>query len=170
MPVKNLLKITVATMVFSMWGCSSTQKNEEVVMTNEEVSGAETNAMTSVLSPTDKQSKDFEALRKQQMVFFDFDKSRIKPKFRDMLRAHASFLIDNKSTTIQIEGHCDELGTPEYNIALGERRARSVQRYLQSLGVSKSQMSIVSYGEEKPLASGSSEEAYQKNRRAVLVY
>ncbi|MBL6735153.1 MAG: OmpA family protein, partial [Shewanellaceae bacterium] len=135
MPSKNVLKITIATLLFSMSGCSSTEKNEEVVMTNEEVSGAQTNSMTSVLSSTDKKNKNFDDLRKQQIVFFDFDNSRIRPAFRDMLRAHASYLIDNKSTKIQIEGHCDERGTPEYNIALGERRAKSVQRYLQSLGV-----------------------------------
>jgi peptidoglycan-associated lipoprotein len=71
---------------------------------------------------------------------------------------------------VTIEGHCDERGTPEYNIALGERRAKAVVQYLQNLGVSGAQLSTVSYGEEKPLIRASSNEAYAKNRRGVIVY
>ena len=87
-----------------------------------------------------------------------------------MLRAHAAYLVENKGTTITIEGHCDERGTPEYNIALGERRAKATKRYLNSLGVANSQMETVSYGEEKPLVSEHNSKAYAQNRRAVLVY
>ena len=87
-----------------------------------------------------------------------------------MLDAHANFLRSNPSYKVTVEGHADERGTPEYNIALGERRANAVAKYLQALGVPVSQISIVSYGEEKPLVLGQGEEAYAKNRRAVLVY
>ena len=87
-----------------------------------------------------------------------------------MLAAHASYLSKNPALKVTIEGHADERGTPEYNIALGERRAEAVSNYLQALGVQADQISIVSYGEEKPLLLGQSEDVYAKNRRAVLVY
>lgn len=87
-----------------------------------------------------------------------------------MLAAHAAYLSKDASLKVTIEGHADERGTPEYNIALGERRAQAVAKYIQALGVQADQISIVSYGEEKPLVLGQSEDAYAKNRRAVLVY
>jgi peptidoglycan-associated lipoprotein len=87
-----------------------------------------------------------------------------------VLDAHAAFLSENSDVKVLIEGHADERGTPEYNIALGERRAKSVVTYLETMGVSASQLSIVSYGEEKPMIKDRSEDAFAKNRRAVLVY
>lgn len=86
------------------------------------------------------------------------------------MQAHAQYLRDNPDSRIIIEGHTDERGTPEYNIALGERRARSVARYMQNLGVDVNQLSIVSYGEEKPVDPGHAESSWQKNRRAVINY
>ena len=86
------------------------------------------------------------------------------------MQAHAKYLRENPDAHIIIEGHTDERGTPEYNIALGERRARSVARYMQNLGVDVNQLSIVSYGEEKPLVVGHNENAWAKNRRAVINY
>ncbi|HAS3827899.1 TPA: peptidoglycan-associated lipoprotein Pal, partial [Vibrio cholerae] len=94
----------------------------------------------------------------------------IASDYEAMLAAHAAYLVKNPSLRVTIEGHADERGTPEYNIALGERRAQAVAKYLEALGVQAGQLSIVSYGEEKPLVLGQSEEAYAKNRRAVLVY
>ena len=79
-------------------------------------------------------------------------------------------VIDNSDVKVLVEGHADERGTPEYNIALGERRAKSVVTYLENMGVSADQISVVSYGEEKPMLKDRSEEAFAKNRRAVLVY
>ncbi|MDX1269970.1 MAG: peptidoglycan-associated lipoprotein Pal, partial [Oceanisphaera sp.] len=90
--------------------------------------------------------------------------------YAQVLEAHASFLRSNPSVSILVEGHADERGTPEYNIALGERRAKAVTSYLQSLGVSGSQLAIVSYGEEKPADTSHTESAFSQNRRAVLVY
>ncbi|MGQ7179132.1 peptidoglycan-associated lipoprotein Pal, partial [Escherichia coli] len=84
--------------------------------------------------------------------------------------AHANFLRSNPSYKVTVEGHADERGTPEYNISLGERRANAVKMYLQGKGVSADQISIVSYGKEKPAVLGHDEAAYSKNRRAVLVY
>ena len=103
-------------------------------------------------------------------ILFDFDKSMIRPEFIKILDAHASFLVANPEKSVTIEGHADEKGTPEYNIALGERRAMSVATYLESMGVALSQMNVVSYGEEKPVNLEHSAEAWAENRRAELAY
>lgn len=103
-------------------------------------------------------------------IHFDFDKAAIKPEFTKILDAHASFLVANPAKSVTIEGHADERGTPEYNIALGERRAVSVAIYLESMGVASSQIGVVSYGEEKPVNLEHSEAAWAANRRAELAY
>ena len=103
-------------------------------------------------------------------IYFDFDKATVRPEFVETLQAHGAFLTANPSVRVTVEGHTDERGTPEYNIALGERRAQSVQSYLANLGVAAGQLSVVSYGEEKPVDAGNTEDAFAKNRRAVLVY
>lgn len=109
-------------------------------------------------------------LQKNKVVYFDLDKYGVSPEFVQMLNMHAVFLRDNPSRKVTVEGHADERGTPEYNIALGERRATAVKMYLQSKGVSADQIFIVSYGKEKPAVLGYNEMAYAKNRRAVLVH
>ncbi|MBT1450032.1 peptidoglycan-associated lipoprotein Pal [Glaciecola sp. XM2] len=109
-------------------------------------------------------------LESQQTVYFDFDRATIKSEFFPVLRKHAEFLVKNPGQTVVIEGHTDSRGTPEYNIALGERRAKAVETFFQNEGVSASQISVVSYGEEKPSVTGTSEYAFAQNRRAVVVY
>jgi peptidoglycan-associated lipoprotein len=109
-------------------------------------------------------------LESSNVVYFDFDRSSVKADFTSVLDTHAAYLVKNPDQTIVIEGHCDNRGTPEYNIALGERRAKSVETYLRNAGVSSSQISVVSYGEEKPAVQGASEMAFAQNRRGVLVY
>ena len=106
----------------------------------------------------------------QRVVYFDFDKSDIKPEFLDTLTAHAKYLVANPTQKIRIEGYTDERGTVEYNIALGDRRAQAVRRYLLFQGVTADQISTVSYGESHPADSGHDETAWAKNRRAVIVY
>lgn len=110
------------------------------------------------------------ALRENNTIYFNYDSDLIQDQYVGVMQAHAQYLRDNPDSRIIIEGHTDERGTPEYNIALGERRARSVARYMQNLGVDVNQLSIVSYGEEKPVDPGHSEAAWAKNRRAVINY
>lgn len=98
-------------------------------------------------------------------IGFAFDSSALSAKAQATLKDSARYLLDTKKA-VQIEGHCDERGTSEYNLALGERRARAAYDYLRSLGVRKDQMSTISYGEELPLDPGHDEEAWSKNRRA----
>ena len=106
----------------------------------------------------------------EKMFFFDFDSSEIRPEYIPTLRAHAEYLIANPDQRVVIEGHCDERGSREYNMALGERRANAVRRFLEAEGVDPAQLETVSYGEEKPLDPRHNEEAWAVNRRAVLVY
>ena len=100
------------------------------------------------------------------LVYFDFDKSEVRPDMRAIMDAKARFLQEFPSIRVQIEGHCDERGTVEYNIALGHRRSQSSKDYLVSLGVKSSRVDTVSYGEERPADSRSNEAGWAKNRRA----
>jgi peptidoglycan-associated lipoprotein len=102
-------------------------------------------------------------------VHFDFDKYDIRPGDAEILKENAALLVKFPNVTIQIEGHCDERGTVEYNLALGERRANSAKGYLISLGIPEKRISTISYGKEKPLDPGHNEEAWAKNRRAHTV-
>ena len=99
-------------------------------------------------------------------VNFGFDSSELNSSAQSTLRQNADWLKKNSGTRVVVEGHCDERGTPEYNMALGERRASSVKSYLRSLGVASDNMSTVSYGEELPLDTGHTESAWSQNRRA----
>jgi peptidoglycan-associated lipoprotein len=98
-------------------------------------------------------------------IHFDFDKYDIRPGDAEILKENAALLMKNPGVKIQIEGHCDERGTVEYNLALGERRANSAKRYLSSLGLTANRISTISYGKEKPLDPGHNEQAWAKNRR-----
>jgi peptidoglycan-associated lipoprotein len=102
-------------------------------------------------------------------IHFDFDQYDLTPKAREILSRNAGLLLKHPQVTIQVEGHCDERGTIEYNLALGERRSNSAQQYLVSLGVSPNRISTISYGEEMPVDLGHHEEAWAKNRRAHFI-
>lgn len=102
-------------------------------------------------------------------IHFDFDKSFIREDAKPVLAKVAGAMKANRSMSLLIEGHCDERGTAEYNLALGERRAEATKKYLQSLGVGAASLSTVSFGEEKPLDPGHTEAAWAKNRRAHFV-
>ena len=104
-----------------------------------------------------------------QDVLFDYDKYNIRPESRPALDAAASFMNENMNLNIVIEGHCDDRGTNEYNLALGERRAKSTKTYLVSLGVAASRIITITYGEEKPTCTMNSESCWQSNRRAHFV-
>ncbi|MBU1319115.1 MAG: peptidoglycan-associated lipoprotein Pal [candidate division Zixibacteria bacterium] len=99
-------------------------------------------------------------------AYFDFDKYNLRSDARTALEANAKLLKDNPKVTVMIEGHCDERGTVEYNLALGEKRARTAMDYLKSLGIPVGRMEIISYGKERPVATGHDEVSWQKNRRA----
>ena len=103
-------------------------------------------------------------------VYFDFDSSAISSDDEEVIKHHGKYLALNSSASVRIEGHTDERGSREYNIALADRRAQSVKRLLTFQGASSSQIIVISYGEEKPAALGHDESAWQLNRRAELIY
>jgi len=104
------------------------------------------------------------------VIYFDFDQAEIKPEFTAVVQAHGQRLAGNASLQVRLEGHTDERGSREYNIGLGERRAQSVRRALMLNGANASQITTVSYGEERPVATGSDEESWRLNRRVEIVY
>lgn len=104
------------------------------------------------------------------VIYFDFDQSELRPEYADLLARHAANLANNGSAAVRLEGHTDERGSREYNIGLGERRSQSVRRLLLIQGASANQISTVSFGEERPAAFGSDEEAHQLNRRVEITY
>lgn len=106
----------------------------------------------------------------QRVIYFDFDSSEIRNEFVDAIAAHGRFLAGNATVRVRLEGHTDERGSREYNIGLSERRAQTVKRALALQGVQEAQIATVAYGEERPAAAGSDENAYSKNRRVEIVY
>jgi peptidoglycan-associated lipoprotein len=106
----------------------------------------------------------------RKVIYFDFDKSDIKPEFADIVTAHARNLVANPNLKLKLEGNTDERGTREYNIGLGERRAQAVRRALMLQGVPESQLTTVSFGAERPAVEGDDEAAWAQNRRVELVY
>lgn len=171
--------LAVALPMLALAACSSTSDETEgqsQVDTNTQVSteaqtdNVQVSAVQREAEIAEQKRQQLEALRSEHIVYFDFDTSTLNSQFASLLDAHAKFLTENSNVNVLIEGHADERGTPEYNIALGERRAKAVVTYLENMGVSSSQISVVSYGEEKPMVKDRSENAFAKNRRAVLVY
>jgi len=113
----------------------------------------------------DRRGVRFEA----EPIYFDFDKSFVRPEYRPVLTEKGEFLKDNPNVQIRIEGNCDERGTNAYNLALGERRAESAKRFLISLGISPDRIETISYGEERPLVVGHNEDSWAQNRRDDFV-
>ncbi len=104
------------------------------------------------------------------IIYFDFDRSDIRPEYASLINSHAKHLAAAAGAKIRVEGHTDERGSREYNIALAERRGQAVRRALMLQGAGDAQLTTVSYGEERPAVAGSDESAYEKNRRVELVY
>lgn len=113
---------------------------------------------------------DTDACLRQRVVYFDFDKDEVKPEFQAIMACHAKYLRDRPSARITLQGNTDERGSREYNIGLGERRGNGVSSALQANGGSPSQLTVVSYGEERPVCTESNESCWSQNRRVEIVY
>ncbi|UDG81507.1 Peptidoglycan-associated lipoprotein [Candidatus Profftia lariciata] len=164
---KILYGLILGLLVISISDCSSHKNNEKLTQGANNDSSIENNGKN--VSYEEQERLHLQEIRKNNVVYFDLDKYNISSEYLPMLDKHSAFLCQHPSCKVTIEGHADERGTSEYNIALGERRANAVKMYLQSKGVMTEQMSIVSYGKEKPAILGHNEAAYTKNRRSVLV-
>jgi peptidoglycan-associated lipoprotein len=113
---------------------------------------------------------DTDACLRQRVVYFDFDQDALRPEFQAAMACHAKYLRDRPSSRMNLEGNADERGSREYNLGLGERRGNAVSSALQANGGSGSQITVVSYGEERPTCTQSSEDCWAKNRRVEIVY
>jgi len=114
--------------------------------------------------------KDLASPLSKRSVYYDFDMYNIRDEFQPMVEAHAKFLLDNPELRVRVEGNCDERGSREYNLSLGQRRADAVKRGMTLLGVQANRIETVSFGSEKPKMPGSTEEAWAENRRSDIVY
>ncbi|MBI4684920.1 MAG: peptidoglycan-associated lipoprotein Pal [Nitrospirae bacterium] len=138
------------------------KKVEPAPVTKEEAKKVETISVKEAVETKESQAK-FEN------IHFDFDKYDIRDDAKPVLKVVSDWLIKNRKNKMLLEGHCDEVGTNEYNLALGERRAKSARDYLVTLGVAKDRFEMISYGEEKPLCKEQTNECWQKNRRVQFV-
>lgn len=172
MRIGNLKMIALAASVAFAAGCSTTSNTDDsgAAMDKSGDSGVSTSgaADKGMMKSGDMTKAD--AMQLTNVFYFDFDKATVKPEAFADLSAHAKFLVNNPSVSVVLEGHADERGTREYNIALGERRAKAVSRYLSVQGVSASQVEVVSYGEERPAMEGHNDASWSKNRRVELKY
>ncbi|MDO4627275.1 MAG: peptidoglycan-associated lipoprotein Pal [Pasteurellaceae bacterium] len=157
----KLAKLLLVAPVLALAACSSS--NNDANGTNGANANGANGGQFGGYSVADLQSR-------YNTVYFGFDSYSVEGEYQQLLDAHAAYLTSTPSAKVLVEGNADERGTPEYNIALGQRRADAVKSFLAAKGVQGSQLSTVSYGEEKPAVLGHDESAYAKNRRAVLAY
>ena len=164
---KNFVMAVVMTgLVFGISACTKKNAAEDTGMTqNDNAAATEQPATTADDSASRAADAEKEAFVAED-IHFDFDSSAITPESAEILKKKAQFLADNADVNVNIEGHCDDRGTNEYNMALGDKRAQAAKAFLVELGVAEARLSTVSFGEEKPLVAGAkTEEEHAKNRR-----
>ena len=170
--MKRLIIPTLLALLIT--GCSSTPDTAEQ-------SGAPVESRTSgnvaTVTAGDMDSRklppeltDPKSILSKRSVYFDYDKFDIKAEYKDLVAAHAKFLVNNRQFKMLIQGNTDERGSREYNLGLGERRGNAASSAVQASGGSAGQLTVVSYGEERPVCTESNEECWARNRRAELVY
>ena len=188
--MKIWLKLAcVSALAAVMIGCGTTaeQAEEEVIsteavdtsttdtsstdgVTTESTTDAVTDALPAGITFARNAINDPASPLSQKIIYFDFDQATVLPEYQEVINNHAKYLSDYPDARVRLEGHADERGTREYNIALGERRAKTVRQLMLLQGVGADQVNTISYGEELPAALSHDEEAWALNRRVELVY
>ena len=157
-------------------GCASKETKTEAPVTDRTASAPSTTAPRGSTTPAPQQPVTGNPLRdpsnilSKRSVFFDYDSNSVKDEYKNLVQAHSRYMGDKRDSKIRIEGNCDERGSREYNLALGQRRAESVKKMMTVQGVSDGRIETISYGEEKPMAPGHDEQAWSQNRRADIKY
>jgi peptidoglycan-associated lipoprotein len=168
--MKNLVSVSVLLATLALFaGC----KAKPPVVPETPPAPADTSGVedpNATVGDTDASAGPSGELLSKRIVYFDLDRAEIRADSSSVVAAHAAYLAKNPAQKVRLEGHADERGSREYNIGLGERRGQSVRRALALQGVAETQLSTVSYGEERPAAAGSDEQAYSLNRRVEIVY
>lgn len=178
MKIRHLLLLASMSVLFA---CSSSEeKPEDIVVEDQSASvgtdsasddsSAQTYAAGSEGESSIDPLNDPSSHLSVRIIYFAYDSADVRPEFRPAIEAHAQYLAANPNVIVTLEGHADERGSREYNLALGENRANSVKRQLSLLGASAGQMRTVSYGEEHPVSDGHDESAWSQNRRVVIIY
>lgn len=157
--IRNLIKVSV--LCFLVAACSSTSKKA--------TEGDDIGVEATVDINIDPMGSDSGKISGLNTVNFEYDKAGLTPEAKSVLKSNADWIKANDKYTLQIEGHCDSRGSIEYNLSLGERRASTVKKYLEGLGIDSKKMSIISYGKEKLIDSGDADSSHAKNRRANFV-
>ncbi|MFV1972707.1 MAG: peptidoglycan-associated lipoprotein Pal [Thiohalobacterales bacterium] len=167
----QLNRLFALALVALLAGCSSTGDTQEGADVEDRgTEGVETSGAAGAGSFSGASLDDPNSPLSRRVIYFEYDSSEFLADDQELVAAHAAYLADNPNQMITLEGHGDERGSREYNIGLGDRRAQSVRRVFELQGVSPQQISIVSYGEEKPAAEGHSDAAWRLNRRVEIVY
>lgn len=162
------LMLTAALVCVAAVGCS--KKVKEAPPADTGSTGAVTDTGPTTPGAYGPNDLDTDACLRQRVVYFDLDQDALKPEFQAAMACHAKYLRDRPSSRITLEGNADERGSREYNLGLGERRGNAVSSALQANGGSGSQLTVVSYGEERPTCTESNEDCWAKNRRVEIVY
>lgn len=163
---QSLQFASVAVLVLALGACASKQKSEDTASGS---NSAETQGAPQIESTPmnfDAAGSDSGKIDGLQTIYFDYDKSNLTATAKSGIKGNVAWMKSHAGSKMQIEGHCDARGSIEYNLSLGERRAQAVKAYMVSLGIPGNRLSVISYGKEKPIATGDTEEAYAKNRRA----
>ena len=172
---KIFLSIAMATLVAA---CGSQEVKKDVPVTDRTAPTTQPTqpSTTTTTSPatqpviTANPLTDPKNILSKRSVYFDFDSNAVKDEYRGLIQAHAKYMVDKRDAKVRVEGHCDERGSREYNLALGQRRAEAVKKVMTVLGVQDGRIETVSFGEEKPAATGHDEAAWAQNRRGDIKY
>lgn len=177
MSIRFVLVILLAVFLY---GCESTEeKQDEVTIEDQgrsidaesaEADGAQAYGAEEEERSAMSELNDPNSPLSTRIIYFEYDSSEVQPEYRSVVEAHAAFLANHPDQSVTLEGHADERGSREYNLALGERRAESIKQQMTLLGASSSQIRTVSYGEERPAVDGHDDYAWSQNRRVEILY
>lgn len=171
--MKSAWRLILALMIaMTLAACQTTPEAEpEPEPTPEPPTDVDTSGAPDPRDYTDARNFDNpESLLSKRVIYFDFDKSTVRPEYRGIVSAHAAYAAANSTARVTLEGHADERGTREYNLGLGERRGNSVTGLMSAQGTRGNQLTVVSYGEERPTCRVSEEDCWAMNRRVEIVY
>jgi peptidoglycan-associated lipoprotein len=167
--MKNIARIVFAAMlVAGVAACA--KKNVKPPPPVEEAPSSTTTQQVQTTGKYSRESLDTDSCLRQRVIYFDLDRSEIKPEFQAQVACHAAYLRQFPEARVRLEGNADERGSREYNLGLGERRGNAVQSAVSAAGASSSQLNVVSYGEERPVCRQHDESCWSKNRRVEIIY
>lgn len=170
--MKNTTRVVLISLlsVAVLAGCKKTVKETPPADTGTGGTTAPVTDTTTTAGAYGPNDLDTDACLRQRVVYFDLDQDALKPEFQAIVGCHAKYLRDRPSSRMNLEGNADERGSREYNLGLGERRGNAVSSAIQAQGGSGSQISVVSYGEERPVCTESNEDCWARNRRVEIIY